>query len=79
MTKGARQSPRASDLGPLRFITARKFITGHNGCNKGAGSVWLTLECGHQTACKASQEPKRRARCSMCHYAPGLRRRERKR
>ncbi len=54
------------ETGPFRRIIGSRFLTGYSGCNRGAGSVRLDLECGHTTYRKASKAPRRRARCWEC-------------
>lgn len=51
---------------PLRKIIKRERYSGYSGCNKGAYSVRLYLECGHEKVVKGSQEPSSEARCFDC-------------
>jgi hypothetical protein len=52
---------------PLRKIIGRRSYTTPSHPH-GAWSVVLKLECGHESRCKGSKEPKRRARCRECAY-----------
>lgn len=51
---------------PLRRIKKAERYSGHYGCNIGACSVRLVLECGHETYRKGSKQPHFRARCDEC-------------
>lgn len=47
----------------LRKIVDRRYFDGYAGCNHGAMSVDLYLECGCIVVRKKSQEPKTKAEC----------------
>lgn len=52
---------------PWRKIENVEYLSGHSGCNHGAFSVCLYLECGHNKWVKGSKKPKGdRARCNDC-------------
>lgn len=51
--------------GVLRKIVSIEYYVARS-TPHGGGSVWMTLECGHEKGCKRSQKPKYKARCTDC-------------
>lgn len=50
-----------------RKIIAYDEYTGHCGCNRGASSTFVILDCGHDKHYKTSALPKgNRVRCKKC-------------
>lgn len=50
----------------LKRIVKLEILGGHNGCNHGAWTAQLTLECGHTESRKGSKMPADRAVCRAC-------------
>lgn len=62
---GARQAA-INRRHPWRRVTGHRMLSGHYGCNTGAWSYLIQLECGHEGFRKGSQGVPRKMRCLEC-------------
>lgn len=57
---------RRNRMHPWRKVVGHRVMSGHFGCNTGAYSYVITLECGHEGFRKGSQGLPKKMRCLEC-------------